>query len=236
MLTHQQLDSLLVFNIQTVPKQPTEPSEETPLGKNWQFKKIQQDQDLDWQQNAGLYPEFGKIVSMGIAKIEFVTENEVNSIKVSSSTSNDEQNIVSSFMHGIGHKVRAQVNGKPASEGGFLLAGHNIKGFHMPYMLKNCIKYNFQIPEDLNLYAQKPWETALIDTAEMWRMNAPSSASLHTISHFLGLSISDLDEDINKLYWQNGDLETIDQISKQNAKLTAQIILKMANYTLPEAG
>ena len=64
---------------------------------------------------------------------------------------------------------------------GFRICGHNIKNFDLPYIGKKILINGLTIPSILPTYNDKPWETKVVDTKEVWGFNS-----------YIGLSSLDL--------------------------------------------
>jgi len=114
---------------------------------------------------AALLPEFGKIVCVSVG---FILQN--GKLKLDSYVG-DEKEILS---HTI--TLFNRIN-----KLGFRLCGHNIKSFDLPYIGKKILIHGLDLPSIIPTYADKPWETRVVDTKEVWNFNS-----------YIGLSSLDL--------------------------------------------
>tara|TARA_R110002051_G_C8678945_1_gene491488 strand:+ start:20 stop:745 length:726 start_codon:yes stop_codon:yes gene_type:complete len=114
---------------------------------------------------AALLPEFGKIVCVSVG---FILQD--GEIKLDSYVG-DEKVILSNTI-----TLFNRVN-----KLGFRLCGHNIKSFDLPYIGKKILVHQLPIPDILPTYNDKPWETRVVDTKEVWNFNS-----------YIGLSSLDL--------------------------------------------
>lgn len=114
---------------------------------------------------AALLPEFGKIVCISVG---FLLAD--GKIKLDSYTGDEKEILtnLSSLLERID-----KLN--------FKLCGHNIKSFDLPYIGKRLLIHGLKIPKILPTYNDKPWETRVVDTKEVWSFNS-----------YIGLSSLDL--------------------------------------------
>ena len=114
---------------------------------------------------AALLPEFGKIVCVSVGFI--LPDGE---IKLDSFTG-EEKDILENLS-----KLFDRVD-----KLGFRICGHNIKNFDLPYIGKKMLIHGLKLPKILPTYNDKPWETKVVDTKEVWSFNS-----------YIGLSSLDL--------------------------------------------
>lgn len=57
----------------------------------------------------------------------------------------------------------------------FVLAGHYIKGFDLPFMMRRSFKLGVKIPLLLQPTRNRYWPTCFFDTAEVWSLNETQS-------------------------------------------------------------
>lgn len=69
----------------------------------------------------------------------------------------------------------------------YALAGHNIGGFDIPYLIKRYIINEMHVPKILQSSKQKPWERADVDTMQEWKFGGYNSVSLEVISSVLNI-------------------------------------------------
>lgn len=104
--------------------------------------------DGHWKNTAGFYAEHAKVISVSIG---FLTGEE---FRVKTLTSCQEVPILQKLAE-ILTKART-------------LAGHNIKEFDIPFLMRRYIINNIPVPGILNVMDKKPWEIPFHDTMEMW--------------------------------------------------------------------
>ena len=63
----------------------------------------------------------------------------------------------------------------------FILAGFNIKGFDIPYMIKRFIINNIKLPHLLQLRGKKPWDVKMLDVCEDWKGMGWETSSLDLV-------------------------------------------------------
>ncbi len=114
---------------------------------------------------AALLPEFGKIVCISVG---FLLAD--GKIKLDSYTG-DEKEIL----------INLTTLLERIDKLNFKLCGHNIKSFDLPYIGKRLLIHGLKIPKILPTYNDKPWETRVVDTKEVWSFNS-----------YIGLSSLDL--------------------------------------------
>jgi len=69
----------------------------------------------------------------------------------------------------------------------YFLAGHNIIGFDIPYLIKRYIINKIKVPKLLNSNGVKSWEKTEKDTMQLWKFGGWQNVSLEVISASLGM-------------------------------------------------
>ena len=110
---------------------------------------------------AALLPEFGKIVC---ASVGFILPS--GEIKLDSFVGN-EKDILGNLCELFNRVDKL----------GFRICGHNIKNFDLPYIGKKMLAHGITLPKILPTYNDKPWETKVVDTKEVWGFNSPQTLS-----------------------------------------------------------
>jgi len=149
---------------------------------------------------AALLPEFGKIVCVSVG---FILPD--GNLKLDSFTG-DEKEILENVS-----KLFNRVD-----KLGFRLCGHNIKNFDLPYIGKKMLVHGLKLPKILPTYNDKPWETKVVDTKEVWSFNSYIGlSSLDLICASLGIdSPKDGDvkgENLHKFYYTAFDQGSVDE-------------------------
>lgn len=114
---------------------------------------------------AALLPEFGKIVCVSVGFIIPSGEIKLDSFV------GDEKDILGNVCELFNRVDKL----------GFRICGHNIKNFDLPYIGKKMLIHDLALPKILPTYNDKPWETRVVDTKEVWGFNS-----------YIGLSSLDL--------------------------------------------
>jgi len=125
-----------------------------------------------FMKRAGLLAEFGKIVCISVG---FVLEN--GDTKLDSFIGNEQEILT---------KCSALLN--RVDKLGFLICGHNVKNFDLPYIGKRMVINNIKVPNMIPNYKIKPWESRVLDTKEVWNFNSYRGlSSLELVCASLGI-------------------------------------------------
>ncbi len=106
--------------------------------------------DVCWEDKASLHPEFGLVVCVSYA----IDDGEINSL--TAAKPEDEKELLKRFANVIDHNFHA------------FLCAHNGKGFDFHWLARRMVIHGIHLPHQLNTQGKKPWETAFVDTQEMW--------------------------------------------------------------------
>lgn len=125
-----------------------------------------------FMKRAGLLAEFGKIVCISVG---FVLDN--GDTKLDSFVGGEEEILT---------KCSTLLN--RVDKLGFLICGHNVKNFDLPYIAKRMLINNIVIPNIVPNYKIKPWESKVVDTKEVWNFNSYRGlSSLELVCASLGI-------------------------------------------------
>lgn len=217
------LNNVLFIDIETVPLvQHLE--EGTPLYESWDYKvrhnreneKFEGTLDQSYIKNAALYAEFAKIACISMGKIK----NGVLMIK--SYTSDEEFELLYDFCKDL--------SGVTSANKHLCLAGHAIKGFDIPFIMRRCLVNQIELPSLIDVSHLKPWELTAIDTMDLWKGTGFRAASLLNIATALGITSPKDDmegEDTYTVYYNEEDgLECIAKYCEKDVLTVANIILK----------
>jgi predicted PolB exonuclease-like 3'-5' exonuclease len=207
------------FDIETAPLVP-ELKLDTPLFDSWSYKanktgeKTDQEVIESYQKEAGLYPEFAKIVSIVVGKIvdskivliTFDSDNEVDIL-------NDFNKLIS----------------RNSSD---TLTGFINVSFDTPFVFKRMLINGIQPHDLLDSSGLKPWEVEEVDLGVLWKGNSFSRASLINIAVAFGLPSPKDDisgADVGRVYWEEGEegLKRISKYCREDVKTTINIFRKM---------
>jgi 3'-5' exonuclease len=223
MLENYKPEKVLFLDIETVPVVPnfSELSEE--MQKFWERKAQQigkEPQTPDEVYNrAGIYAEFGKIIciSFGI----FHIKDGVRHARIKSICNDDETIILTEFS-ALLKKLDAKKD--------LFLCAHNGKEFDFPYISRRMLINGIQIPTILDVSAKKPWETAFLDTMEMWKFgDYKNYTSLNLLTHLFNIPSPKTDIDgsqVATVYWIDKDLPRISRYCQNDVLAIMQLFLK----------
>ena len=178
----------------------------------------QTDEDL-YQERAGIYAEFGKIIVIAIGKY---TENERGElcIKTKYFASSDEFALLTEFKAML-EKLNPNTR----------LCAHNGKEFDFPYLSRRMLVNGIALPALLNLSGKKSWEVPHLDTMELWKFgDYKHYTSLDLLSALFHIPTSKEVMDgsmVNSVYYQEGDLNKIARYCVGDVVAIAQVYLKL---------
>ena len=74
------------------------------------------------------------------------------------------------------------------SKNDYLLCGHNIKEFDVPWLCRRFLINGLPLPPVLDIYGKKPWEVNHVDTLELWKFgDYKHFTSLNLLAHVFGI-------------------------------------------------
>jgi len=181
--------------------------------------------------NAVYYPEYTRILSISYA-ILHMDNGQKRDMKII--TNDNERIVIETFLTDLILISEARKEAKKESL--YTLCGFNISTHDIPLLIKRFMVYRdkdddveqFITVKELPLIIKKslsikPWESGLIDTANIWKFNGYNDAPLMLIADFLKLKKVDELLPLNELseyYWKNIELnreDTLDFIGMQSA-------------------
>jgi len=209
-----EINKLLFLDIETVgiTKDLKSLEEKSPhLYKMWEEsgydyckRRYQNDEHLSSDEmfikKSALLPEFGKIICISVG---FIVNDE--DIKLDSFVG-EEKEILENIS-----KLFNRID-----KLGFRLCGHNVKNFDLPYIGKKMLVYGLELPKIIPTYNDKPWETRVVDTKEVWNFNSYIGlSSLDLICASLGIdspkSGEVKGENLHKFYYTSFDKDKLDE-------------------------
>jgi hypothetical protein len=238
---------MLFFNIKAVLEHPTldDLKDKNPaLYERWgylsenKFDTDKRDMDLAekvYQDRAIFYPEFSRIVAITYASL--YSENGKLQRFFKKIANEDEFMVLATFMDVLHQLSSEGAKSNPQYYPTF--CGHNILSYDIPLLIKRYIKHkdkfeNKQLPFILKrCLAAKPWESKVIDTVNVWKLNGSDYTPLMLIADYLGFKKSvellALPE-VSKHYWEtvtNNPEEALESVSLQSANQTNLVIQLM---------
>lgn len=238
----------LYFNVKSVliqPKLAVLEKENKPLYDRWLYlertkykpetQSVEETQKV-YERNAPYYPEFSKIVAITYATL--YVENGTLKRYMKKIVNEDEFIVLATFMDEL---YQLSSDGSKSNPPYFpTLCGHNIRSHDIPLLIKRFVLHrdkfetNKQIPLILKrCLTQKPWESGVVDTGDVWKFNGYDRTPLMLIADFLGLKktveLLPLDE-VSKEYWDKIETEpdkALEFVSLQSATQTNFVIQLM---------
>lgn len=233
MLEKISLDKVLFLDIETVPAYPDIEQAPPEYQKLWEIKaeqiKEKEKQDLspaELFEKAGIYAEFGKIICISVGYLS--NEKDSRQFRIKSFYSHDEKIILENFCKLLESSFNSRFN---------FLCAHNGKEFDFPYLTRRIIINSIPVPEALEVYGKKPWETEhFLDTLHMWRFgDYKSFTSLALLCYILGIPTpkDDIDgKDVWKVYYLDNDLERIVSYCEKDVIAIARLLLRFKSLPL----
>lgn len=234
MLEHINLRSILFFDIETVPQQPTFGAMDDTLQKLWEYRihrfKPEETplEDYFWEK-AGVYAEFGKTICISVG---YFTQADAKTgayqFRIKCFASDDEHQLLSEFLDMLSRYF--DISDK------FFLCGHNIKEFDIPFLCRRATILGLSIPQILDISMARPWEIRHLDTMHLWRFgDYRNYTSLHLLTTVLDVPSpkDDLEgSQVAATYWHEKNLERITNYCQQDVLAVARIIQRFKQIPL----
>jgi predicted PolB exonuclease-like 3'-5' exonuclease len=170
-------------------------------------------------ERAALYPEFGRIIVIGMGFL-FANKQGEMSLKVKTIANSDEKELLKEFIGFVNKTYKSRE---------LTLVAHNGKEFDFPYLCRRMLIQGLEIPKSLQLQGKKPWEIIHQDTMEMWKFgDRRSFASLELLAELLGIpgAKADLSGDrVNEVFYKEQDLARITAYCLEDVIVVAQLYL-----------
>lgn len=171
---------MLFFDIETAAGKPTLKEVDQEIAAHWS-KKIEgleemsmKEQDKAWMDSAGLKAEYGQIVCISVGFKASGGEYRTRSF------TGTEAEILLGF---------SDLLNKHYSVSRHKIAGHNIKGFDIPYTIRRLVLNGLPVPKMLDIRGKKPWQMDFVfDTMEEWAYGQfRYFTSLDLLCHLFGV-------------------------------------------------
>ena len=226
----EELNNVLFLDIETVAGQPSFNNLDERIQAHWNKKAgfLHNEEDLApdelYFQRAGIYAEFGKIVTIAVG---FITEHgHRRQLRVKAFSNDNEELVLTEFKNLLNDKFDPET---------LLLCAHNGKEFDFPYISRRMLIHSIPLPYVLDITGKKPWEVRHLDTMEMWKFgDRKNFTSLDLLATIFNISTSKGDIDgsqVTPVYYEENDLKRIEEYCKRDVVVTAQLFLKFK--TLP---
>lgn len=219
------LEKILFLDIETVPQtyQFSEVDAKTKelfeMKTRFMQKDDKQYEDI-YNERAGIYAEFGKIVCISVG---FVKDGPLGrQIRMKSFYHEDEETLLKQFKALLEEHYNTPYH---------VLCGHNAKEFDFPYICRRMLIHGIGLPEALNIAGKKPWEINHLDTMELWKFgDFKAYTSLALLCHVFEIPTPKDDisgADVARVYFEDNDLERIKVYCEKDVLALIQLFLKM---------
>ncbi len=225
-----ELKEILFLDIETVAAAATYTALDERLKIQWArkatfFKRNENltDEELFYAK-AGIYAEFGKIVSVAVGLLTDKENGELG-LRTKHFTSHDEAQLLGEFKNLL-EKLG------PATK----LCAHNGKEFDFPYLSRRMLINNIPLPEVLTLSGKKPWDVAHLDTLDLWKFgDYKHYTSLDLLTALFNIPTSKNvmnGSQVNEVYYKENDLEKISSYCVGDVVAVAQLYLRLKGLPL----
>lgn len=217
---HQNIEKILFLDIETVPQRKNYRELPPAFRSLWDkkasnIKKEEDDNAESLYDRAGIYAEFGKIICISLG---FINGEE---LRIKSFFGHEEKKILEDFSDLLSSNY--------FNKSDQLLCAHNGKEFDFPYIARRMLINRIPLPNILDIGGKKPWEVYHIDTMELWKFgDYKHYTSLDLLAYIMGIPSpkDDIDgSEINRVYWQENNLERIVKYCQKDVITVTQIFL-----------
>lgn len=232
MLDLQQLDKILFLDIETVPQtyrfeNVAEETQKLFELKNARFITDGKTFDDVYDEKAGIYAEFGKIVCISVGFVRSTATGR--QIHIKSYAHDDEETLLRQFSRLLDDSFNTPLH---------RLCGHNSREFDIPYICRRMLINGIKLPNVLNIAGKKPWEVQHLDTMELWKFgDYKAYTSLALLCHIFGIPTPKDDisgADVARVYFEENDLPRITKYCEKDVVALVQLFLKMNGEQLIE--
>ncbi len=241
MLNNLDLTNVLFLDIETVSGFPDYASLNDDFKKLWHLKtktilRRYEDEILEeevartYEEKAGIYAEFGKIVCISVGILRKDKEGKLN-VRLKSYADKDEKKLLEDFSELLA-KFYNNTNKH-------FMCGHNLREFDVPYMCRRMLIHQLPLPEMLDIAGKKPWETKhLLDTLELWKFgDYKNYTSLKLLAAVFGFPSpkDDIDgSEVGGVFWNEDDLPRISKYCEKDVLAVVQLLLKYKRMAILE--
>lgn len=214
MIDQLAIHRLLFFDIETVSISSTFNELSANMQSLWERKHLhasQEGQTLEefFENRAAIFAEFGKIICISCG---FFVGDE---FRIKSFYGDDESSILQDF-------------GQLLCDTNYILCGHNIKEFDVPYLCRRMLVHGIALPNVLNIAGKKPWEVQFVDTMQLWKFgDFKHYTALNLLAEIFNIPTPKDDIDgsqVGEVYWKNKDLERIKLYCEKDVVSVARLI------------
>jgi len=236
----EELPKIMFLDIETVPQTANFSELRDELCHLWEdkFALIHKRMPEKYNENtttaeafnnsAGIYSEFGKIVCISVGFIHL--QGEEMHFRTKSFSGHDEKQILTDFSNLIAKFCTTKEH---------TLCGHNIKEFDIPYICRRMLINGLNLPKIFNIAGKKPWEMNFLDTLELWKFgDYKNYTSLKLLTAVFGIPTPKDDIDgsqVAQVYYKEKNIERIALYCQKDVVATAQVFLRMNGMELIKA-
>jgi predicted PolB exonuclease-like 3'-5' exonuclease len=229
-----ELNKILFIDIETVPLMALYADLSDEMQHCWdekfaQLSARQPEKYIDktsaqsFEQDAGIYSEFGKIICISAG---FIFDNNGKTyFRVTSFADTDERNLLINFKNLLQKFCKTSAH---------TLCGHNIKEFDVPYLCRRMIINKISLPKLLQIAGKKPWELSFVDTLDIWKFgDMKNYTSLKLLTTILGIPTPKDDIDgsmVAEVFYKENNLQRIVTYCQKDVVATAQIFLRLNGF------
>jgi 3'-5' exonuclease len=176
-----------------------------------------------YHERAGIYAEFGKIISIAVGKFCDTESGELG-LRTKVYFGDDEKTVLSDF--------KTMIDKMDSSTLRF--CAHNGKEFDYPYVCRRMLINSIPLPASLNLSGKRGWEVQHLDTMELWKFgDYKHFTSLDLLAAIFDVPSSKNQIDgsqVNHVYYHESGLERIADYCRSDVVVLAQLFLKLRGY------
>jgi DNA polymerase elongation subunit (family B) len=167
---------------------------------------------------AGMEAEFGRVICVSFGLI-----GDDGKTRFTSFFGEDEKDIL----------VKSNKILSNAAAKGMKICGHNIKSFDIPFLGKKMLYNGIPPSSNLQIWDKKPWEVAILDTAELFSFGSWSHRYLGLDLLACSLGIESPKEDIegskvHGVFWKEKSLERIKDYCERDVDTVIKVLTKIS--------
>ena len=215
---------VLFIDVETVPVVPAYNDLPAELKPFWDRKAAQISRDEstpdEMFERAGIYSEFGKIITISAGVL--TRAGEGRGLRIKSFYGDNEKELLLDFAG----MVNSFSKGNEA-----LLCAHNGKEFDFPFIARRMLINGMAVPAILDNAGKKPWEINLLDTMELWKFgDYKHYTSLALICTLLGIPTPKDDIDgsqVAGVYYNDRDIGRIALYCEKDVLALTRLFLRL---------
>jgi 3'-5' exonuclease len=220
------IQDILFLDIETVACVPNYQQLDERLKTQWARKAtyLKREEKITdeeiFNERAGIYAEFGKIICIGIARLKNKEGSKELVLNTKAIYGDNEKEVLLEFKNWL-EKSGTQIR----------LCAHNGKEFDFPYLCRRMLVNGIPLPFVLDIAGKKPWEVNHLDTMDLWKFgDYKHYTSLDLLAAIFDIPSSKTDIDgsmVNRVYYQDKNLDKIATYCVNDTIVVAQLYLRM---------